>query len=96
MKKNILLFALLYLSACVPYDLRVANCPPVDYENHKMAKWLYYNASSVNQTRLSQQQIRQMFGCNYQNGDQVYEYSNFWNHGYILVRAQGVVAYYKN
>ena len=45
--------------------------------------------------KLHPQQIKNMFGCYYEDGDEVVLYHNFWDNGYILLRNEKVVTYYK-
>ncbi len=93
MKKLLLITALLITSSCYQmFD--IAGCGMPSAQDKEAAKWFYKNAS-IAVVNLSSEQNKNMFGCHFEAGDEVYSYKNFWNKGYILVRDDKVITYYK-
>lgn len=93
MEKLLLIASLLITSSCYQmFDN--AGCGTPSAQDKEATKWFYKNAS-IAVANLSSSQSKKLFGCYLEEGDKVYSYKNFWNNGYILVRGDKVITYYK-
>jgi hypothetical protein len=78
MKKLIFLVMLFAVSAC-------ETCQ-VSESKRQEAEEAYHDFGTFIEKGISEQRKREMFGCLYRSGDDVFAYSTLWGKKYILVR----------
>lgn len=89
--KKLSLILLLLSSACVGIDGMVCN-EPTEYDRNTAQS--YYESFGVYRARLSDLEIKKLFGCNFHyTTDYIYYYDSFWGRKYILVRYNKAVTY---
>jgi hypothetical protein len=86
MKNIFLLAALLILASCHP------ACEKNEIK--QMEAQAMYNAFGTSIVRdMTNERAREIFGCYYQDGDQVYVYKTLWGEKYILMHLGQAVTY---
>lgn len=90
MKYILISLLLLFLSSCVDVNGEYCSDPG---EYNKNTAQSYYDSFGVYKVRMTPEEARKMFGCNYRRGDSIYSYSTFWGKKYILVRYGKAVTY---
>jgi len=92
--KKLFLLSLLILNISCQEILEGMICGmPPEHESIK-AKWYFAN-TSISKVNMSDEEIKEYFGCYHYFGDYVYSFSTMFDSGYILVRGGEAVYYVK-
>ncbi len=90
--KNIFL---VILTSAFLFSCQHMACMPESQHKIDEAQKMYNSFGTVLARDITEEKARKMFGCHYELGDDVYEYSTFWGKKYILARDGEAITYYE-